>query len=80
MIYAFRSGCCPGGGGATGAPGRVLVGNGCGVVLAGWLLVRARGKCNGWEAIATFLPALLLLAPIALGILLGAAVVPISGR
>ncbi len=50
------------------------------VALAGWLFVSARAKSDGWDAIATFLPAVLLLAPIALGMLLGAAVVWIRGR
>ncbi|WP_372674435.1 hypothetical protein [Aquicoccus sp.] len=50
------------------------------LVLAGWLLVSARGKSDGWDAIATFLPALLLLAPKVLGMVLGPAVVRISGR
>ncbi|KAA0914642.1 hypothetical protein FLO80_11560 [Aquicoccus porphyridii] len=49
-------------------------------VLAGWLFLSAQGKTDGWDAIATFLPALLLLAPMALGMLLGAAVVRMRGR
>lgn len=50
------------------------------VVLASLLYVSAQGKNDGWDALATFLPAVLLLAPMTLGMLLGAVVVRLRGR
>lgn len=39
--------------------------------LGGWLWVKAQYQSSGWDALAYFIPVMLGLAPLALGMLLG---------
>ena len=40
-----------------------------------WAWAAAQGKDNGWDALALFIPVVMLLAPVALGMLIGGALV-----